>query len=251
MSKRIYWIVFILALNACTRAAEQSTEGKTIRDSAGESIVEHSAAYMTALPEWTIDSTPLQMLSGDSTDTQFTRILDAVQRADGGFYIADQQQRDIKSFSANGNFERVISTAGRGPGEVGYVSRLQLLAGDSLAFVDANNRRLSVFAPDGRFARQVLFPRFEDGSSVRVSMQLSEGRLWARYADRGWRHPRTAIRYIARYSRSWHLATHLLQPRGPRHRLGRRRPSWIRSPWYRIWKDIVPTHHGGRGNARR
>ncbi|MEO7363461.1 MAG: hypothetical protein ABI120_24215 [Gemmatimonadaceae bacterium] len=176
-STRNCGIVFLALLNACTGARDQSTAGKTVRDSAGVSIVEHSAAFIAALPAWTIDSTPLQELRGDRTDTQFTRILDAVQRADGGFYLADQQQRDIRAFSANGQFERVISRSGRGPGEVGYVNRLQALSGDSLAFVDANNRRLSVFAPDGRYARQVLFPRFEDGSSVRISMQMADGRL--------------------------------------------------------------------------
>ncbi|WP_298272801.1 hypothetical protein [Gemmatimonas sp.] len=177
MIRRSGCFLFMLALHACTGTAERSDTGKTARDSAGVSIVEHSAAYMAALPEWTLDSTPLQELRGDATDTQFARILDAVQRADGGFYVADQQQRDIKAFAASGAFERVLSRPGRGPGEVGYVSRLQMLAGDSLAFVDANNRRVSVFGPNGHFARQVLFPRFEDGSSVRINMQLMDGRL--------------------------------------------------------------------------
>lgn len=177
MIRRSGCLLFMMALQACTGTADRSAAGKTARDSAGVSIVEHSAEYMAALPEWTLDSTPLQELRGDATDTQFAKILDAVQRADGGFYVADQQQRDIKAFAASGTFERVLSRPGRGPGEVGYVSRLQMLAGDSMAVVDANNRRLSVFGPDGRFARQVLFPRFEDGSSVRITMLLADGRL--------------------------------------------------------------------------
>jgi len=177
MTRRFGCLLFMVVLNACTGTVERPVAGKTVRDSADVSIVEHSAAYMAVLPEWTIDSTPQQELRGDATDTQFAKILDAVQRADGGFYVADQQQRNIKAFAASGVFERVVSRPGRGPGEVGYVSRLQLLQGDSLAFVDANNRRLSVLAPDGRFARQLLFPRFEDGSSVRITMPMADGRL--------------------------------------------------------------------------
>lgn len=177
MKRRLGGLLCLLSLNACTSTGERSASGRTVRDSAGVTIVEHSAAYMAALPEWTIDSVPLQELRGDTTDTQFANILDAVQRADGGFYVADQQQRNITSFAANGAFERVVSRPGRGPGEVGFVSRLQLLAGDSLAFVDANNRRVSVFGPDGRFTRQVLFPRFEDGSTARVIASLADGRL--------------------------------------------------------------------------
>lgn len=170
-------LMLVVGLHACGGFAEQPSAGVTRYDSAGVSIVEHSAAHMATLPEWTLDSVPLQELRGDQTDTQFARVLDADQRSDGGFYVADQQHRDIRAYSANGAFERVVSRAGRGPGEVGYVSRLQLLAGDSLAFVDANNRRVSVFGPDGQFARQVMFPRFEDGSSVRITMQLTDGRL--------------------------------------------------------------------------
>lgn len=169
---------FLLAgVCGCTGTSEHSPVGATTRDSAGVSIVEHSAAHMASLPEWTLDSVPLQELRGDQTDAQFARVLDAEQRSDGGFYVADQQHRDIRAYAANGAFERVVSRAGRGPGEVGYVSRLQLLAGDSLAFVDANNRRVSVFGPDGQFARQVMFPRFEDGSSIRITMQMMDGRL--------------------------------------------------------------------------
>ena len=58
MSTRHCWFVFIGVLNACTGASEQSAAGKAVRDCAGVSIVEHSAGYIAALPEWTIDSTP-------------------------------------------------------------------------------------------------------------------------------------------------------------------------------------------------
>jgi hypothetical protein len=66
---------------------------------------------------------------------------------------------------------------GQGPGEVASVTRLQLLPADSLAFIDSNNRRLSVFAPDGRFVRQTEYPRLDDGASVDFLAQLSDGRI--------------------------------------------------------------------------
>lgn len=87
---------FLLAgAYACTGTSERSPVGATTRDSAGVSIVEHSAVHMVSLPEWTLDSVPLQELRGDQTDAQFARVLDAEQRSDGGFYVADQQHRDI------------------------------------------------------------------------------------------------------------------------------------------------------------
>jgi hypothetical protein len=170
-------LLLIATLQACGGTAERAAPGVTTRDSAGVSIVENSTSLMASLPEWTLDTVPLQEIRGDDEGTQFARILDVVQRADGGFYVADQQHRDIRAFAASGAFERIVSRQGRGPGEVGYVSRLHLLAGDSLAFFDTNNRRLSVFGPDGQFARQVAYPRFEDGSSARVTTLLMDGRL--------------------------------------------------------------------------
>lgn len=85
MLNRYFCIAVLALLNACAGAGAGDTfaAGKTVRDSAGVSIVEYSAAYIAALPEWTIDSTPLQELRGDRADTQFAKILDAVPAATG------------------------------------------------------------------------------------------------------------------------------------------------------------------------
>jgi len=148
-----------------------------VRDSVGVAIVEHDAAFMDALPRWTIDTVSLQMVRGDTAQTQFTQIADAVRRSDGGFFVADRRASDIRAFDAAGRFEQVVSRAGRGPGEIGLITRLQLLPDDSLAFVDNGNRRFTVLTRDARYVRQVLFPRLADGGRVGITGQLADGRL--------------------------------------------------------------------------
>jgi len=173
---RAAWTLLLLAGTACTAPADRPAAA-TVADSAGVELVRHSAALVAALPAWRIDTVVRAQVVGDGESQQFSSIRDAVQRADGGFIIADAAQRDIREFTSAGTLVRVLARRGQGPGEVAFVKRLQMLAGDSLMFIDSNNRRLSLFAPDGRFVRQAEYPRLVDGASVDFLAQLSDGRL--------------------------------------------------------------------------
>ena len=168
--------LLLLVCAACTAPADRPAN-TTVTDSAGIELVHHSAALVAALPAWLIDTVARAQVLGDGDNQQFSSIRDGAQRADGGFIIADAAHRDIREFTSAGALVRVIARRGQGPGEVAFVKRLQLLPADSLAFIDSNNRRLSVFAPDGRFVRQTDYPRLIDGASVDFLAQLSDGRI--------------------------------------------------------------------------
>lgn len=159
-------------------AGSATSKGISVRDSAGIQIVEHTAEYMAALPTWTIDSVPIAQVVGDAPGSELSMVRDAVRRRDGTFLVADQRQRDIRLFNAAGTESRVIARAGRGPGEVGYVRRMQLLANDTLLYDDSNNRRLNVFALDGRFVRQHAYPQFANGAQFGFIAYRSDGRAF-------------------------------------------------------------------------
>jgi len=72
--------------------------------------------------------------------------------------------------------ERRVVGPRQGPGEVGIVQRLQLLAADTLAYVDPNQRRATFFTPESRFVTQLAFPRFNDGTDVGLIARLDHGR---------------------------------------------------------------------------
>lgn len=169
-------VLLLLFGTACTAPADRAATA-TVTDSAGIELVHHPAVLVAALPAWHIDTVARAQVLGDGDTQQFSSIRDAVQRADGGFIVADAAHRDIREFTSAGSLARVVARRGQGPGEVASVARLQLLPADSLVFIDSNNRRLSVFAPDGRFVRQTEYPRLDDGASVDFLAQLSDGRI--------------------------------------------------------------------------
>lgn len=71
----------------------------------------------------------------------------------------------------------MIARRGRGPGEIDFVSSVQIIGGDSLVVFDPNQRRVSIFSQDGTFGRQITLPRFADGSRFRANALLADKRL--------------------------------------------------------------------------
>lgn len=58
-------------------------------------------------------------------------------------------------FSATGEYLGPVGMMGSGPGEFGYPGALFAIPGDSVAIVDARNRRVTIVGPDRRAARSV------------------------------------------------------------------------------------------------
>ena len=178
--RRVLAAACLATATACSDRTRASDSRIVVRDSAGVEIVEHTAASIAALPQWTIDTVPLVHIAGDASGNAFTNIRAVEQRADGSFIVAEGRSREILEYSASGVFERRIARGGAGPGEIEYVNRLQLTREDSLIVFDVNQRRASVFAPGGTFVRQVTYPRTSDGSRFRALGMLTDGRLLGR-----------------------------------------------------------------------
>jgi hypothetical protein len=74
--------------------------------------------------------------------------------ADGRIYIGDASDKAVKVFAANGVQGEAIGTAGAGPGEFTTLLSSGIL-GDSVFGWDGSANRLTVFGPDGRYARNM------------------------------------------------------------------------------------------------
>lgn len=169
-------LAFLGCLACGDRAAVQADATSAIRtrDSAGVSIVEHGATLIQTLPEWTIDTIPVLRISGD--ENTFTGIQDVVGRPDGGVLVFDDRLQDVRQFSPDGAFERVVARSGQGPGEVSRVERMQFLAGDTLVVFDARQRRASIFDPDGSYLRQINYPRTTGSPRLAILSVLDDSR---------------------------------------------------------------------------
>lgn len=75
---------------------------------------------------------------------------------DGRFAIADISDKNVKLYDAAGRRVQTVGRPGHGPGEFVGLMTAQAYR-DSLVGYDLNGARLSVFGPDGRYARALTF----------------------------------------------------------------------------------------------
>jgi hypothetical protein len=107
---------------------------------------------------------------------EFGRIRGVVRLSDGRIVVADGAAQEIRYFGPAGGFLMKAGGSGGGPGEFGVLWSIARTSGDSILAWDWRNRRLTIFAPDGRLAREIhvgsslpggtldLLGRFQDGS---------------------------------------------------------------------------------------
>lgn len=107
------------------------------------------------VPRWRAGDAPsLAIGSVEGAEAfRFEDIASVRRGSDGSIVVADRGARQVRVFDAQGRHVRTAGRKGRGPGEFEGLSRLFLLPGDSLAAWDANQRRITVFAPGGALAR--------------------------------------------------------------------------------------------------
>ena len=105
---------------------------------------------------------------------QLSQVSGAVRLSDGRIVVANGGSDELRYFDSAGAFLTSAGRKGSGPGEFEMLGSLFALPGDTVAAYDVRLRRISLFAPDGAFARSltITFPagapspigQFRDGS---------------------------------------------------------------------------------------
>ncbi len=129
------------------------------RDSAGIRIVEALRPLWGDSSPWSVDPEPVVdlTLSGSGRPHEFFRARSMKQRPDGSLMIADGSSREVRVFSATGEFLESFGGRGDGPGEFRNLRAIEN-AGDSLLAL--GNGRVTVAAPDLAVVRTFSLPRF-------------------------------------------------------------------------------------------
>lgn len=146
-----------VALSASTAACggDARAAGPTVRDSAGIRIVQNERPAWKEGKGWRVADTPV--LDIGVVDGEAAYQLDGVKAvarlSDGRIVVADGGSRQLRFFSAEGRHLASAGRKGGGPGEFDAISWMGVGAGDSVLVWDAQPSRLSVFTPDGVFAR--------------------------------------------------------------------------------------------------
>src|SRR5437870_247524 len=115
---------------------------------------EHPSYQFGSKPTMVIDAN----VSGDSLYELYD-LRDAVMTPSGSVLVVNNMGESIKEYDRNGRFLRVVSRKGTGPGEYRSIAALRSLRGDSLAFFDGNQKRITVLDPDRRPAATISGPR--------------------------------------------------------------------------------------------
>lgn len=131
------------AANAATLVPERS-------DSAGVTILTHSAGAFERAPRINIDSAPLAVIAGSADDLEadISTIRPVLFLGDGRLVGIDQQRQVIVVFGPDGVTRQEFGRQGAGPGEYGRLNNIVPGNGDTLLVADYMNNRVGLLDPD-------------------------------------------------------------------------------------------------------
>ena len=138
--------LLLLCVIAACSDADSSLPLIVQRDSAGIQIVEAMRPLWGDSSGWSIDPDPVVdlTLTGSGPDHEFYRAGSMKERPDGSLMIADRSSREVRVFSASGEFQGSFGGEGDGPGEFSRLQRIENAGDTLLAFGDG---RVTVITP--------------------------------------------------------------------------------------------------------
>ncbi len=146
-------------------------------DSAGVEVIETAGSVWTAETAWTLGPEPLASLGGEKASaTSLHGAGRIVGLSDGGFVVAHRRGSQLLWFDSDGKFVRSAGRLGRAPGGFMILGDILAMPGDSVLAVDPEVGRVSVFGPNGEFARLERID-FREAGSPSVVAVLPDGSL--------------------------------------------------------------------------
>lgn len=196
-----------LLLAACGGGDAADRPRASVRDSAGVVIVQNAAPAEEARdtlgdnPAWAVG-----VLEG-APEYQMYEVRGATRLSDGRLAVLNSGTKEVRFYSADGEYLSASGGDGEGPGEFREMGELYRLPGDSLLVYDWRLRRLSLLDPQGAFVRSIAVPMpegvfpFPAGMLNEDQIAMRLGRMFggdreiqdgvvqdtARYAKLNWR----------------------------------------------------------------
>ncbi|MCD4818793.1 MAG: 6-bladed beta-propeller [Candidatus Cloacimonetes bacterium] len=144
MKKTILIAILLVFLLSCSSKKEYFT--KEIKD--GITYI-----HNFKLPLSDIDLEPELIIGNEEKDTEiFSQISDIKEDNNRNIYIVDRKNNEIKVFSNEGKFVRIIGRKGEGPAEFNEPESIGFL-NDKIFVSDTENRRFQLFDMKGNFIR--------------------------------------------------------------------------------------------------
>jgi len=144
--------LFTLALAACQ--ADRPGLQVMVTDSSGVRITITEGAERTFAEA---DPQPIVTLGGADVEgpTQFFDIRGVHVDSRGNLWVADGGSAEVRLFRPDGSHWKTVGGRGGGPGEFQRIRLLGAFRGDTVAFWDDDNARLTLLDPDGELVRTI------------------------------------------------------------------------------------------------
>lgn len=183
---------------ATSATAQSPARSAAVRDSAGIHVIDNPRPAWPSGKAWTLSTTPALSIGPGGAPYAFARIAGATRLADGRIVVAERAAHELRFFDATGRHLTTVGRKGQGPGEFTDIGTVMRLPGDSLAVESL--RYTSIFAPDGRFVRQVRYgpfdPEIVEVPFVAVIGRFPDGTAIVGDFPQGRHGPRGAARWI-------------------------------------------------------
>jgi hypothetical protein len=179
---RIAILTAVVALTACSGDGVSSRDVPAYvqRDSAGIEITENHRPTWSNGEGWTIGAEPLFIIRASDGGAE-NRLLDPTSidvDARGRILIGDGNQAGwdaVLVYDSLGRFDFQAGRDGQGPGEFGQLWWASSYRADSIVAFDMSGDKLSIFGPDGDFARLVRTPPLPGETPARGTYGYTAG----------------------------------------------------------------------------
>lgn len=140
----------------------------TVTDSAGVEIVMNAGDGLWGPGDaWTVEQELVIGTAEGEPAYQFGQIAGIDVGEDGRIYVIDQQAQEVRVFSPEGEYVRIIGQGGAGPGELGLgAGPVFVTSGDTVVVPDAAQQRITLYTADGEPAGSHQLP-MTSGISVK------------------------------------------------------------------------------------
>lgn len=121
---------------------------------------------------WIVASEPELIFGVEEGDENlhFYRVFSAIQLSSGNIVVSNSGTHELRFFDSNGNFIQSTGQNGRGPGDFGDWSNMQLFKYSDSTFVvsDHSNYRVQIFSNDGELIKVNTMEKMENAGNPSI-----------------------------------------------------------------------------------
>ncbi len=158
----LYSIIPVVPFLCCRFLESEQWKG-SVKTENGVTIIENprQPIYQAASPEFDIELTIGESYSPG--DISFVRIASIIVDQSENIYALDSRESNIKVFSREGQFKKIIGRQGPGPGELATPVYMDFISSTEIMVLDARIRRLTVYNMEGEYQRSMSTASYSMG----------------------------------------------------------------------------------------